>query len=96
MLYRTELFDVFVVVQRNTAVLILGISHSTIGACVLVELTLTRGVFYALDALVNGVLCASHIEVINVFGREQVTARHELLVVGRGSETETSRGPSAL
>eukprot|EP00959_Pyramimonas_sp_CCMP1952_P279705 5848236-Pyramimonas_sp.AAC.1 len=31
-----------------------------------------------------------------MFGRKQVTARLELLVVGRRSETRTSRGPSEL
>eukprot|EP00959_Pyramimonas_sp_CCMP1952_P205750 4302563-Pyramimonas_sp.AAC.1 len=93
MLYRTELFDVFVLVQRSTTTLIAGISHSTIGACVLVEFTLAKSVFYTLDALVNGVLCAGHIDVINMFGREQVAARLELLDVGRGSETGTFCGP---
>eukprot|EP00959_Pyramimonas_sp_CCMP1952_P465262 9488001-Pyramimonas_sp.AAC.1 len=32
--------------------------------------------------------CAGHIDVIDMFGREQVAARLELLVVRRGSETE--------
>eukprot|EP00959_Pyramimonas_sp_CCMP1952_P457068 9474241-Pyramimonas_sp.AAC.2 len=31
MLYRTELFDVFILVQGDIAVLILGVYHSTIG-----------------------------------------------------------------
>eukprot|EP00959_Pyramimonas_sp_CCMP1952_P211565 4427489-Pyramimonas_sp.AAC.1 len=31
-LYMTELFDAFCLVQSNIAVLILGISHSTVGA----------------------------------------------------------------
>eukprot|EP00959_Pyramimonas_sp_CCMP1952_P108370 2265871-Pyramimonas_sp.AAC.1 len=78
----------------NTAALILGISHSASGARVLVEFTLTKGVFYPLDALVDDVLCAGHIDAINMFGREQVAARLELLVVGGGYDTEASRGPS--
>eukprot|EP00959_Pyramimonas_sp_CCMP1952_P460958 9480748-Pyramimonas_sp.AAC.1 len=73
----------------------IGISHSTIGACVL-EFTLAKGVFYALEMRVNSVLSADHIDIMNMFGRKQVAAGFELLVVGRGSETETSRGPSEL
>eukprot|EP00959_Pyramimonas_sp_CCMP1952_P272867 5704183-Pyramimonas_sp.AAC.1 len=96
MLHRTELLAVFVLVQSNIAVLILGIYHSAIGARVFVEFTLTKGVFDALDALANGVLSAGHIDIINIFGRKQVVTRLELLVVGRGSETKTSRGPSEL
>eukprot|EP00959_Pyramimonas_sp_CCMP1952_P429311 8991444-Pyramimonas_sp.AAC.1 len=83
MLSRTELLDVFVQVQSNTVVLILGIPHSTIGACGLVEFTCTKGVFYAFDVLDNGILCTGRIDVIIMFGREQVTARLELLAVGR-------------
>eukprot|EP00959_Pyramimonas_sp_CCMP1952_P118651 2480309-Pyramimonas_sp.AAC.1 len=94
MLYRTELFDVFVLAQRNTTVLSLSRPRTTIGASVLVELTLAKGVFYALDALVNGVLCACQIDVIDVLGREQAAARLELLAIGRGSAAETSRCPS--
>eukprot|EP00959_Pyramimonas_sp_CCMP1952_P216149 4521027-Pyramimonas_sp.AAC.1 len=85
MLYRTELSDVFVLAQSNTAVLIRGIYHNTIGTRVLVEFTLTKSVFYALDALVNSVLCTDRCDVINMFGREQVTVRLELLAIGRGS-----------
>eukprot|EP00959_Pyramimonas_sp_CCMP1952_P114950 2403268-Pyramimonas_sp.AAC.1 len=51
MLCRTELLDVLVLVQNSIATLVLGISHSTIGARLLVEPTLTKGVFYALDTL---------------------------------------------
>eukprot|EP00959_Pyramimonas_sp_CCMP1952_P089313 1868334-Pyramimonas_sp.AAC.1 len=51
MLYMTERFDVFVLVQRDTAVLILGIYHGTIGACVHVGFALPKGVLHALDAL---------------------------------------------
>eukprot|EP00959_Pyramimonas_sp_CCMP1952_P260241 5441215-Pyramimonas_sp.AAC.1 len=82
MLYGTELLDLFVSVQSNIAALILGISHSTTGAFVLVEFTLTKNVFYALDILVNGVLSTSHVDIVNTFGRKQVAARLELLVVG--------------
>eukprot|EP00959_Pyramimonas_sp_CCMP1952_P318631 6667266-Pyramimonas_sp.AAC.1 len=96
MLYRTELFDVFILVQSDIAVLIVGASHSIIGACVLVDCTLTKRIFSAFDRLVNGNLSAGHIDVINMFGREQIVARLELLVVGRGSETEASGGPSEL
>eukprot|EP00959_Pyramimonas_sp_CCMP1952_P008723 182522-Pyramimonas_sp.AAC.1 len=71
MLYRTELLDVFDLVQRNIAVLVLGLSHGTLGVCVLVEFTLTTGVFYGFGALVNGVLSAGHIGIINMFGRRQ-------------------------
>eukprot|EP00959_Pyramimonas_sp_CCMP1952_P405056 8489322-Pyramimonas_sp.AAC.1 len=90
MLYRTELLDVSILVRSNIAVLILGISHNTSGVCVLVELALARGVLYAFDTLVNGVLSAGHIDSLAMFGRKQVVARLELLVVGRGSETKTS------
>eukprot|EP00959_Pyramimonas_sp_CCMP1952_P433956 9087519-Pyramimonas_sp.AAC.1 len=96
MLYRTELLDLLVLVQRKTAALILGISHHAIGVRVLVEFTLTKGVLHALGALVSGVLCAGHIGVVNMFGREQAAARLELFVVGRGSETGSSCGPSEL
>eukprot|EP00959_Pyramimonas_sp_CCMP1952_P047666 995067-Pyramimonas_sp.AAC.1 len=81
MLYRTELLDVLVLAQSNIAVLILGIYHSTVGACVLVELTITTSVFYTLDMLANGVLSTGHINIIKMFGRKQVAARLELLVV---------------
>eukprot|EP00959_Pyramimonas_sp_CCMP1952_P405507 8498951-Pyramimonas_sp.AAC.1 len=94
MLYRTELFDVFILAQNDIAVLVLGVYHSTVGARVLVEFTFTKHDFYALDTLVNGVLSAGHIEIIN--GRGQVVSRLELLVVGRGSETKASGGPSEL
>eukprot|EP00959_Pyramimonas_sp_CCMP1952_P285093 5960875-Pyramimonas_sp.AAC.1 len=90
MLYRTELLDVFTLVQSDITVLILGVNHSTVGARVLVEFTLAEGVFYACDIPVNGVISAGHIDIVNVFGREQVVARLELLVVGRGSEAKAS------
>eukprot|EP00959_Pyramimonas_sp_CCMP1952_P066837 1395427-Pyramimonas_sp.AAC.1 len=61
MLYGTELFDLFILVQSDIAVLILGVSHSTVGACVLVELTLTQGLFNAFDRLVNSVLRTGHL-----------------------------------
>eukprot|EP00959_Pyramimonas_sp_CCMP1952_P326079 6825468-Pyramimonas_sp.AAC.1 len=61
----------------------------------LVDSTLTKSVLYTLDVLANGVLSTGQID-INTFGCEQVTARLELLVVGRGSETEASRGPPEL
>eukprot|EP00959_Pyramimonas_sp_CCMP1952_P366313 7671916-Pyramimonas_sp.AAC.2 len=77
MSYGTELFDVFILVQSGITVLILGVYHSTAGARVLVEFTLTKGIFYALDILVNGVLSASHIDIIHMFGREQIVARLE-------------------
>eukprot|EP00959_Pyramimonas_sp_CCMP1952_P286646 5993974-Pyramimonas_sp.AAC.2 len=96
MLYRTGLFDIFIWVRSGIAALILGVYHSTIGARVLVEFSLTKSVFYALDTLVNGVLKAGHIDIINAFGRGQVVARLELLVAGRGSETKTSGGPTEL
>eukprot|EP00959_Pyramimonas_sp_CCMP1952_P458664 9476984-Pyramimonas_sp.AAC.1 len=70
--------------------------RGTISACVLVELTLTTGVSLALDMLVNGAPRTGQIDIINKFGRKQVVVRLELLVVGRGSETEASRGPSEL
>eukprot|EP00959_Pyramimonas_sp_CCMP1952_P378959 7938089-Pyramimonas_sp.AAC.1 len=44
-----------------------------------------KGVLYALDTFANGVLCAGHLDIINMLGRKQVAARLELLVVGRGS-----------
>eukprot|EP00959_Pyramimonas_sp_CCMP1952_P290379 6073671-Pyramimonas_sp.AAC.1 len=71
------MFDVFVLVQRNTAALVLGIYHSTNGARVPVEFALTKGATYALDALVNSALCTGHIDLINMCGREQVAARLE-------------------
>eukprot|EP00959_Pyramimonas_sp_CCMP1952_P148222 3101454-Pyramimonas_sp.AAC.1 len=71
MLYWTELFDIFIWIQSGIAVLVLGVSHSTIGTCVLVEFTLTERIFKAFDIFVNGVLSAGHINVINMVGREQ-------------------------
>eukprot|EP00959_Pyramimonas_sp_CCMP1952_P076510 1598739-Pyramimonas_sp.AAC.1 len=59
---------------------LVDLAAQLVHVCLLVECTLTEGVFYALDALVNGVLCAGHIDVVNAFGREQVAARLELLV----------------
>eukprot|EP00959_Pyramimonas_sp_CCMP1952_P232985 4869222-Pyramimonas_sp.AAC.1 len=81
-LYRTELLHVCMLIQSGIAVLILGVSHRTVCACVLVDFTLTKSVFYACVILVEGVLRAGHIDIINTFGREQVAARLELLVVG--------------
>eukprot|EP00959_Pyramimonas_sp_CCMP1952_P417298 8743066-Pyramimonas_sp.AAC.1 len=95
MSHETELFDAFILVQCDI-VLILGIPHSAISICMLVESTSTNNTLYALDAIVNGVLGAGHIDLINASGCEQVTARLELLVVGSGSKTEASRGPSEL
>eukprot|EP00959_Pyramimonas_sp_CCMP1952_P336245 7040841-Pyramimonas_sp.AAC.1 len=57
---------------------------------------LTKGVLDALNALSNGVLSAGHIDIINMFGCEQVTVCLELLATGRRSETKASRGPSEL
>eukprot|EP00959_Pyramimonas_sp_CCMP1952_P099340 2076838-Pyramimonas_sp.AAC.1 len=71
MLYRTELLDVFVLVQGNIAVLVLGISHSTIGACVLVEFSRAKGVLYALGIFAHGVFSAGHSDIINMLGRAQ-------------------------
>eukprot|EP00959_Pyramimonas_sp_CCMP1952_P413401 8662539-Pyramimonas_sp.AAC.1 len=59
-------------------------SHSTVGACVLVELALAKGVLYALDRFANGVLSSGYICSINMSGRKQIAARLELLVVRRG------------
>eukprot|EP00959_Pyramimonas_sp_CCMP1952_P316259 6619494-Pyramimonas_sp.AAC.2 len=96
MSYRTELLHVVVLVRSSIAVLIPGISHSAIGARVFVGLTIAIGVFYTLDTLVNGVPNAGHVDIINMFGREHVAGRLELLVVGQGSETKTSRGLAEL
>eukprot|EP00959_Pyramimonas_sp_CCMP1952_P250784 5242118-Pyramimonas_sp.AAC.1 len=68
-------------IQSDIAVLVLGVSYSTVGICVLVEFTLTEGICNAFDIHVSAVLSAGHIDVINVLGREQVVARLELLVV---------------
>eukprot|EP00959_Pyramimonas_sp_CCMP1952_P215817 4514100-Pyramimonas_sp.AAC.1 len=57
--------------RSDIAVLICGVYHSTVGARVLVEFTLSKGIFYALDILVNGVLSAGHIDIINMLGRGQ-------------------------
>eukprot|EP00959_Pyramimonas_sp_CCMP1952_P282623 5907123-Pyramimonas_sp.AAC.1 len=57
-------------------------------------LTLTKGVLYALDRLVNGILSAGHIDIIDMFGRKQVAARLEL-VIRRGSETKASGGTAS-
>eukprot|EP00959_Pyramimonas_sp_CCMP1952_P137636 2880616-Pyramimonas_sp.AAC.1 len=76
MLYRTELFDVSILVKSDIAVLTFRVSHSSNGTRVIVD--------------------TGHVGVINMLGREQVVVRLELLVVGRGSETETSGGPSEL
>eukprot|EP00959_Pyramimonas_sp_CCMP1952_P180696 3778185-Pyramimonas_sp.AAC.1 len=90
MLYRTELFDIFILILSDIAVLDLGVYHSTVGMCMLVECTLTRGIFKAFDILANGVLSAGHVGAINMLGSEQCVARLQLLVVGRGSETKSS------
>eukprot|EP00959_Pyramimonas_sp_CCMP1952_P433359 9075034-Pyramimonas_sp.AAC.1 len=90
MLYRTELFNMFILIRSGIAVLILGASHSTVPACVLFEFTLTKGILNAFGSLVNSVLCTGHSNVINMLGREQVVARLELLVVRRRSEAESS------
>eukprot|EP00959_Pyramimonas_sp_CCMP1952_P196782 4114614-Pyramimonas_sp.AAC.1 len=71
MMYSTELFDTFILVQSDIVVLILDVSRSTVGLCVLVEFTLTTRVFNAFDILVNRVRSADHINVINMLGREQ-------------------------
>eukprot|EP00959_Pyramimonas_sp_CCMP1952_P191489 4003818-Pyramimonas_sp.AAC.1 len=71
MLYRTELLDVFVLVQSNITVLIHALHHSTIGAFVLDELTLAKGVFYALDTLAKGVISSDQINFIAMFGLKQ-------------------------
>eukprot|EP00959_Pyramimonas_sp_CCMP1952_P304699 6376682-Pyramimonas_sp.AAC.1 len=96
MLYRTELFDAFILVQCNIAVPILCVPRRKIGRCTFVEFALAGSAPDALGALVNGVLSAGRIHIIDMFGCEQVTARLELFVVGRGSETAASRGPSEL
>eukprot|EP00959_Pyramimonas_sp_CCMP1952_P026274 551610-Pyramimonas_sp.AAC.1 len=72
MLYRTELFDIFILIQSDIAVLVLGASHSTVGICMRVEFTLARSIFNAFDTFVNGVLNTDHIDVINMLGREQI------------------------
>eukprot|EP00959_Pyramimonas_sp_CCMP1952_P181529 3795303-Pyramimonas_sp.AAC.1 len=90
------MFDIFILIQSDIAVLVLGASHSTVGICVLAESTLTENIFNAFDTFVNGVLSTGHINVINMLGREQAIARLELLVVGRGSEAKSSGGSSEL
>eukprot|EP00959_Pyramimonas_sp_CCMP1952_P034652 726364-Pyramimonas_sp.AAC.1 len=77
-------------------VLVFGVSHSTVGICVLVEFTLTESIFNAFDIFVTGVLSTGHVNVINMLGREQIIARLENLVVGRGSESKSSGGSSEL
>eukprot|EP00959_Pyramimonas_sp_CCMP1952_P451466 9452411-Pyramimonas_sp.AAC.1 len=96
MLYRTELFDIFILVQSAIAAPVLGASHSTIGTCALVECTLTESIFHAFVIFVHGVPSTGHTNVINMPGRETVIARLELLVVGRGSEAKSSGGSSEL
>eukprot|EP00959_Pyramimonas_sp_CCMP1952_P267306 5588916-Pyramimonas_sp.AAC.1 len=71
MLYRTELFDIFIFVQSDIAVLILSVSHSTVRICVPVEFTLTKGILNTCDILVTNVLSTGHVDAINMFGREQ-------------------------
>eukprot|EP00959_Pyramimonas_sp_CCMP1952_P241074 5038205-Pyramimonas_sp.AAC.1 len=75
---------------------ILCAPHIALGRCMFVEFALARSVLDALDALVNDVLSAGHINITNMMGCEQVTARLELFVVGRGSETKDTCGPSEL
>eukprot|EP00959_Pyramimonas_sp_CCMP1952_P421160 8822540-Pyramimonas_sp.AAC.1 len=77
MLCRTELLVVFILAESGIAVLVLGASYSTVGACAVVGLTLTKGTFYALDTLVNGVLSACYMDIIHMFGRGQIIARLE-------------------
>eukprot|EP00959_Pyramimonas_sp_CCMP1952_P088498 1851580-Pyramimonas_sp.AAC.1 len=96
MLYRAGLFDIFILIQSDIAVLVLCASHGALRACVLVELTLTKGIFNAFGIFVNGVLSAGDIDAINMLGREQIAARLELRVVGRGSDAKSSCGPPEL
>eukprot|EP00959_Pyramimonas_sp_CCMP1952_P400687 8395972-Pyramimonas_sp.AAC.1 len=91
MLYGTELYNAFILVQCNVAAPIFCAPRSTISTCMLVEFVLTKSVLDALDSLVNAVL-----STINMFGCEQNTVRLELLVVGRGSEAKASRAPSEI
>eukprot|EP00959_Pyramimonas_sp_CCMP1952_P196198 4101897-Pyramimonas_sp.AAC.1 len=58
--------------------------------------TLTKSVLDALDAPANGVLSIGHIDLIDTFSYENVTACLKLLVEERGSEIKASRGPSDL
>eukprot|EP00959_Pyramimonas_sp_CCMP1952_P235024 4911173-Pyramimonas_sp.AAC.1 len=95
MLYRTELFNVFISIQSDMAVLILGVPRSTVRKFVLVDITLTKSILNACDTLANRVLSAGHVNVIDMFGREQVIARLELLVVRRRSEAKSSGGSSS-
>eukprot|EP00959_Pyramimonas_sp_CCMP1952_P137392 2875231-Pyramimonas_sp.AAC.1 len=61
-----------------------------------VQFALAKGAPDALDALVDGILSAGHMDIINMLGSEKGTACLEFLVAGRGSETKVSRGPSEL
>eukprot|EP00959_Pyramimonas_sp_CCMP1952_P392348 8221644-Pyramimonas_sp.AAC.1 len=47
--------------RRTELALIFGVSHSTVGVCVLVEITLAKGIVNAFDSLVNGVLSTGHV-----------------------------------
>eukprot|EP00959_Pyramimonas_sp_CCMP1952_P088334 1848016-Pyramimonas_sp.AAC.1 len=80
----------------NVAIPILCLHHSAVGICMFVELTFTKHILHALGAPVDGVLSAGHMNIINVLGCEKVVACLELLVAGRGYETEPSCGISEL
>eukprot|EP00959_Pyramimonas_sp_CCMP1952_P045878 958720-Pyramimonas_sp.AAC.1 len=71
MLYRTELFDVFRFVQCENAAPILCAPPSASCTCTCVESALAKTVLDALRALVNGVLGAGHMNIINMLGCEQ-------------------------
>eukprot|EP00959_Pyramimonas_sp_CCMP1952_P024083 505234-Pyramimonas_sp.AAC.1 len=96
MLYMTELFNVFTLIQSDVAVLVIGVPHSTVRICVLVELTLTIGILNAFNIIVNSVLSTCHVNDINMLGREQVVDRLELLVVRRRSEANSCSGSPEL
>eukprot|EP00959_Pyramimonas_sp_CCMP1952_P104822 2191001-Pyramimonas_sp.AAC.1 len=91
-----ELFDGFILIKCNATVPILGTPQNTIGICMFVEYTFTKGILNALDAPVDGVPSTGHIGIINMLGCEKVAARVELLVVGSGFETKPSRCLSEL
>eukprot|EP00959_Pyramimonas_sp_CCMP1952_P266253 5566494-Pyramimonas_sp.AAC.1 len=96
MSYRTELLDVFVLIQCSITAPILAATLSTIGKCMFVGFTFTKTVLNALDALVDGVLSTGQIDSITMFGCEKATACLELLVERRASETKASRASSEL
>ena len=89
LLYRTELLDVLVVAQGDAAVIVLDVAHCTVGVAVLIQLAFPKCVFDTFDVLVDSAFLACHVDVVNVFSREEASAGLELFVEGGRTKAET-------